>query len=35
LTAISGPAPVFVVQRLEAEEVAVIGRDGEPMPTRP
>lgn len=31
LTAISGPAPVFIVQRLDAEEIVVIGRHGEPM----
>lgn len=31
LTAISGSVPVFVVQRLEAEEIVVIGRHGEPM----
>ncbi len=31
LTAVSGPVPVFVVQLLDAEEVVVLGRDGEPM----
>lgn len=31
VTAVSGPVPVFVVQRLEAEEVIVIGRHGEPL----
>ena len=31
LTAVSGPVPVFVVQRLDAEEVVVTGRHGEPL----
>ena len=31
LTVVSGPVPVFVVQRLDAEEVVVIGREGEPL----
>ena len=31
LTAISGPVPVFVVQLLDAEEVVVTGRYGEPL----
>jgi hypothetical protein len=31
LTAVSGPVPVFVVQRLDAEEVVVTGRYGEPL----
>lgn len=31
LTAVSGPVPVFVVQRLEADEIVVIGREGEPL----
>lgn len=31
LTVVSGPVPVFVVQRLEAEEVVVLGREGEPL----
>lgn len=31
LTAVSGPVPVFVVQRLDAEEVVVLGRFGEPV----
>lgn len=31
LTAVSGPVPVFIVQRLDAEEVIVLGRGGEPV----
>ncbi len=31
LTVVSGPVPVFVVQRLEAEEIVVLGREGEPL----
>jgi hypothetical protein len=31
LTTVSGPVPVFVVQRLDAEEIVVIGREGEPL----
>ena len=31
LTAISGSVPVFIVQRLQAEEIVVIGLHGEPM----
>lgn len=31
LTVVSGPVPVFVVQRLDAEEVVVLGRFGEPV----
>lgn len=31
LTAVSGPVPVFVVQLLEAEEIVVVGREGEPL----
>ena len=31
LTVVSGPVPVFVVQRLDAQEVVVIGREGEPL----
>ncbi len=31
LTAVSGPVPVFVIQRLAADEVIVLGRQDEPM----
>ena len=31
LTVVSGPVPVFIVQLLDAEEVVVIGRHGEPL----
>ncbi|MFT5564338.1 MAG: hypothetical protein ACI970_001064 [Myxococcota bacterium] len=31
LTAVSGPVPVFVIQRLAAEEIIVLGRQDEPM----